>query len=240
MSARVRQAFWGRVAGGDVTRRLATVVTAAAIGCSHTDPTGIVAQTAGVRVGQAARIVAATPPTAAEWESLRGLAGLRELVLDRGVADDGRVEILTTLPDLERLVLRESPLTDTGFRQLAACTKLRDLNIPQAACTAGGIRALSGLEHLRSLRIGGRALAGADVCAAVAELPALYTLHLIDVPIGDGGLRVLARLPRLWSLYLDGAGVSDDAWEGYFQACPHVHVHVDQAHHDRDPHRGHD
>jgi hypothetical protein len=137
-------------------------------------------------------------------------------------------------------VLRESPLTDTGFRRLAACTKLRDLNIPQAACTAGGIRALSGLEHLRSLRIGGRALAGADVCAAVAELPGLRTLHLIDVPIGDAGLRVLARLPRLWSLYLDGAGVSDEAWEEYFQACPKVHVHVDQAHHDRDPNRGHD
>ena len=72
-----------------MTRWLATVVTTAAIGCSHTDPTGIVAQTAGVRAGQSARIVAATPPTAAEWESLRGLAGLRELVLDRGVADDG-------------------------------------------------------------------------------------------------------------------------------------------------------
>lgn len=223
-----------------MTRWLATVVTTVATGCSPTAPTGIVAQALAVRAGQSTRIVAITPLSPAEWESLRGLAGLRELVLNRGVADDGRVEILTTLPDLERLVVRQSPLTDTGFRRLVACTKLRDLNIPQAACTAGGIRALSGLEHLRSLRIGSRALAGADVCAAVAELPALRTLHLIDVPIGDEGLRVLARLPGLWSLYLDGAGVSDDAWDGYFQACPHVHVHVDQAHHDRDPNRGHD
>jgi hypothetical protein len=240
MPSRFRQAFWGRVAGGDMTRWLATVVTTVATGCSPTAPTGIVAQALAVRAGQSTRIVAITPLSPAEWESLRGLAGLRELVLNRGVADDGRVEILTTLPDLERLVVRQSPLTDTGFRRLVACTKLRDLNIPQAACTAGGIRALSGLEHLRSLRIGSRALAGADVCAAVAELPALRTLHLIDVPIGDEGLRVLARLPGLWSLYLDGAGVSDDAWDGYFQACPHVHVHVDQAHHDRDPNRGHD
>jgi hypothetical protein len=223
-----------------MTRWLATVVTTVATGCSPTAPTGIVAQALAVRAGQSTRLVATTPLSPAEWESLRGLAGLRELVLDGGVADDGRAEILATLPDLERLVVRQSPLTDTGFRRLAACTKLRDLNIPQAACTAGGIRALSGLEHLRSLRIGSRALAGADVCAAVAELPGLRTLHLIDVPIGDAGLRVLARLPRLWSLYLDGAGVSDEAWEGYFQACPKVHVHVDQAHHDRDPNRGHD
>ena len=223
-----------------MTRWLATVVTTVATGCSPTAPTGIVAQALAVRAGQSTRLVATTPLSPAEWESLRGLAGLRELVLDGGVADDGRAEILATLPDLERLVVRQSPLTDTGFRRLAACTKLRDLNIPQAACTAGGIRALSGLEHLRSLRIGSRALAGADVCAAVAELPGLRTLHLIDVPIGDAGLRVLARLPRLWSLYLDGAGVSDEAWEEYFQACPKVHVHVDQAHHDRDPNRGHD
>lgn len=200
----------------------------------------IASQVAAVRAGQTTRIEADHPLSDAEWESLRGLGGLRELILRAGVADDSRADLLAELPAIERLVLRESPLTDTGFRRLAACTKLRDLNIPQAACTAVGIRALSVLEHLRSLRIGGRALAGADVCAAVAELPALRTLQVIDVLIGDEGLRVLARLPGLWSLYLDGAGVSDDAWEGYFQACPKVHVHVDQAHHDRDPNRGHD
>jgi len=60
------------------------------------------------------------------------------------------------------------------------------------------------------------------------------------VPIGDAGLAVLAQRPDLWSLYLDGAGVSEEAWAGYFQACPSVHVHVDQAHHDRDPGREHD
>jgi hypothetical protein len=41
----------------------------------------------------------------------------------------------------------------------------------------------------------------------------------------------------LWNLYLDGAGVSDEAWSRYFGARPTVHVHVDQAHHDRDPGR---
>ena len=75
-----------------------------------------------------------------------------------------------------------------------------------------------------------------EVCEAVASLPQLRSLHLIDVPIGDDGLAILQRLSGLWNLYLDGAGVSDEAWERYFQACPRVHVHIDQAHHDRDPH----
>jgi len=208
---------------------------AAAIAEFHRD---IGDQIAAVRAGDAHTIVAAVPLTDAEWESLRGLTGLRELVLEQGRADDGRAEILATITGLERLVLRESPLGDAGFQRIAACRELRDLNVPQAACTAAGVRALAALPHLRSLRLGGPQLAGVEVCEAVASLPQLRSLHLIDVPIGDDGLAVLQRLPGLWNLYLDGAGVSDEAWEGYFQACPGVHVHIDQAHHDRDP-RGH-
>ena len=208
---------------------------AAAIAELHRD---IGDQIAAVRTGGADRIVAAVPLTDAEWESLRGLTGLRELVLEQGRADDGRAEILATLTGLERLVLRESPLGDAGFQRIARCNAIRDLNVPQAACTADGVRALAPLAALRSLRLGGPQLAGPEVCEAVTSLHKLRSLHLIDVPIGDDGLAVLQRLPGLWNLYLDGAGVSDEAWERYFQACPRVHVHIDQAHHDRDP-RGH-
>jgi len=195
-------------------------------------------QIAAVRAGDADTIVAAVPPSNGEWESLRGLAGLRELVLEQGGADDGRAEMLASLTGLERLVLRGSPLTDLGFQRIAKCLTLRDLNVPQAACTADGVRSLESLPHLRSLRLGGPRLEGAEVCEAIASLQQLRSLHLIDVPIGDDGLQVLERLTGLWNLYLDGAGVSDEAWERYFQACPRVHVHVDQSHHDRDP-RGH-
>jgi hypothetical protein len=81
----------------------------------------------------------------------------------------------------------------------------------------------------------GRSGSPPDICRAVATLPGLRSLHLIDVPIGDEGLGVLAGLPGLWNLHLDGAGVSNEAWGKYFQKRPKVHVHVDQAHHDRDP-----
>jgi len=202
-------------------------------------PPTFAAQVAAVRDGSGTRVAATTPPAPLEWESLRGLAGLRELVLDGGGAADLEAGIIATLPGLERLVARQCPIGDEGFRRLAACRSLRDLNVPQAACTAAGVRALVPLENLRSLRLGGPGLAGPEVCEAVIALPRLRSLHLIDVPIGDAGLAVLGRLPGLWNLYLDGAGVSDAAWAGYFEACPTVHVHVDQAHHDRDP-RGRD
>jgi hypothetical protein len=197
-------------------------------------------QVAAVQAGRATRITAEQPLTSAEWESLRGLAGLRELILHAGVADDSQARLLATLPGLERLVLRESPLSDAGLRELTRCARLHDLNVPQAACTPAGIRALATLPRLRSLRLGSPQLAGADVGRAVAELVQLRSLHLIDVPLGDDGLDAIARLPGLWNLYLDGAGVSDDAWAEYFQAHADVHVHVDQAHHDRDPAPNHD
>ena len=222
-----------------------------AAGCRPTPPHGIadrpltpaaaslVTQVADVTAGKATRITAEEPLTDAEWKSLRGLAGLRELVLTAGVADDSRAELLATLPHIERLVLRDSPLSDAGFHSLARCASLRDLNVPQAACTPAGIRALAALPDLRSLRLGGVTLAsaGADVGRAVAELSNLRSLHLIDVPLGDDGLAAIALLPHLWNLYLDEAGVSDEAWGRYFESHPRVHVHVDQAHHDRDPRR---
>jgi hypothetical protein len=78
------------------------------------------------------------------------------------------------------------------------------------------------------------------VARAIARLPGLRSLHLIDIAIRDEGLAALAEHETLRNLYLDGAGVSDAAWERYFEARPRIHVHVDQAHHDRDPRREHD
>lgn len=197
-------------------------------------------QVLAVREGRADRIEAAAPLGPDDWESLRGLAGLRVLVLEQGVAGDAEAEILASLTDVERLVLRESPLSDTGFRALARCRSLEDLNVPQAACTAAGIASLEALPKLKSLRLGGATLAGPDVARAIARLPGLRSLHLIDIAIRDEGLAALAEHETLRNLYLDGAGVSDAAWERYFEARPRIHVHVDQAHHDRDPRREHD
>ncbi|MFM7521035.1 MAG: hypothetical protein ACKO9B_11265 [Planctomycetota bacterium] len=200
-------------------------------------------QIAAVRAGRATTITLRAPvESPAAWARLGGLPGLRELVVERGRADDAAAAILATLPDLERLVLRESPVGDEGLARLAALPRLRDLNLPQSAATARGVELLAAGpagQSLRMLRLGGADLAGADVARAVARLVGLRSLHLIDVPIGDEGLASLAEMPGLWSLYLDGAGVSEGAWGRYFERRPDVHVHVDQVHHDRDPRSPH-
>lgn len=200
----------------------------------------VIEQIRAVREGRSTSIDAAEPLTDADWAMLAGCRHVREIILRRGVADDARAEIVAALPQVERLVLRESPLSDQGLAALGRCTSLRDLNLPRANCTAAGIRALGGVATLRSLRIGSPHLSGVAACVAIGELDGLVSLHLIDVPIGDEGLDVLAKMPGLRTLYLDGAGVSDEAWARYVETRPDVHVHVDQAHHDRDPRRDHD
>ena len=157
------------------------------------------------------------------------------------MADDAKAIILARLPALERLVLRESPLSDEGLKHLAACHTLRDLNLPQARCTLVGLAALAELPRLKNLRLGSPQLVpegkGGALGMTLLQFPTLRSLHLIDVPLGDDGLEAIGRYDGLWNLYLDGAGVSDLAWERYFALRPEVHVHVDQAHHDRDPNR---
>lgn len=233
-----------------MTRRATAiaVVVLVACGCGHTrvpeaGPPSLDEQIAAVRAGRATSITLGEPvEPGVAWAKLGGLTGLRELVVERGRADDAAAAIVATIPDLERLVLRESPVGDEGLARLATLPRLRDLNLPRSAATARGVELLAAGpagQSLRMLRLGGADLAGADVARAVARLVGLRSLHLIDVPIGDEGLGALAEMPGLWNLYLDGAGVSEGAWGGYFERRPDVHVHVDQVHHDRDPRPAH-
>ena len=71
----------------------------------------------------------------------------------------------------------------------------------------------------------------------LAEMPSLRFLHLIGVPITDQGLAQLESLSGLESLYLDDVPVTDDGVEHLLKALPSVHLHFNQAHHDRDPRR---
>lgn len=234
--------------GGSISFRrwCSIVILASCLAAATTVPAAeatFAEQAVAVRAGTSSRIrMADRALTEEEWEEVAGLEALSHLDLQEGVADDAKAILLSRLPRLERLVLRESPLGDDGFKHLAACHTLRDINIPQASCTLAGLAALAELPRLKNLRLGSSGLCpegqgGAELGMTLLQFPSLRSLHLIDVPLGDAGLEGIARYDGLWNLYLDGAGISDEAWERYFALHPEVHVHVDQAHHDRDPNR---
>lgn len=171
-----------------------------------------------------------------EFSRIAGLEQLQVLVVDAGKLEDGDVDVLITLMGLEHLRLRDCPLTDVGFSQIgrSQLNRLAIFNAPQAKPTSKGLSELGKLPMLRQLRIGGRQIDD----AAISELtrwPSLSSLHLIGPRITDTSLRTIASMPKLTSFYLDDCPLSDSAWEELFRTRPNLHVHVDQAHHDRDP-----
>ena len=159
---------------------------------------------------------------------------LETLILDQGVVTDESMQAIAALPNLEHLRLRLSPISDEGLNSLTRCDKLWLLNLPHADCTVEGVAALANLPRLRQLRLGCPNL-GNDVSRAIASITTLRIVHLIGVPVTDEGLKTLAAMPHLESLYLDDSAVTAAGWEWLFREHPHLHVHVNQRHLDRDP-----
>lgn len=172
-----------------------------------------------------------------ELRQVSDLTGLRELIVERGdkVTNEG-LAALSGLAKLDHLRLRGIRVSDEGLKSITKATGLKRLNLPQADLTDNGLQALTDLPNLELLRIGSPRVTDIGI-AHVANLKNLRWLHLIDIPLGDASLKSIAAVPKLESLYIDGAKISDAAYEELFRSRPDLHIHVDQHHHDRDPHR---
>lgn len=152
---------------------------------------------------------------------------------DNKIGESG-IALIATMPKLMHLRLRGVNIDDAAAARLAKVKSLQILNLPQSELTDSGLAELTKLENLVQLRVGSSKLTDSGL-EALKQFPKLKRVHLIDVPITDAGLAVFESLPKLESLYIDGGNVSDAAYERLFKAKPGLHVHVDQAHHDRDP-----
>lgn len=159
---------------------------------------------------------------------------LDTLIIDQGIVTDDMIDSVAQLTKLRHLRMRLSPIGDAGLRELTKCKELWFLNLPHSSCTAEGVAELKSLEKLRQLRLGSKELDN-QVTNSLTQIRSLRGLHLIGVPITDEGLKKIAALPLLESLYLDDSAVTQAGWEWLFREYPHLHVHIDQYHHDRDP-----
>ena len=166
------------------------------------------------------------------------LKSLETLIIDEGIVTDETIDLIAKLPELRQLRLRLSPIGDAGFQELSGCEALWFLNLPHAECTSEGVASLKSLTKLRQLRLGSKNLDN-QVANALTQIRSLRGIHLIGVPITDEGLKKIAVMPYLESLYLDDSAVTEAGWAWLFREHPHLHVHIDQYHHDRDP-KAHD
>lgn len=173
-----------------------------------------------------------------DLDLLTDVAGLRILQLDHldNRLTDGGMAKIAKLAGLEHLRIRGGAIGDEGLKSLATMPNLRALNLPQGRFTSAGVAQLKWLPKLQMLRIGSPSVTDEGI-SHLKDFPSLARVHLIDIPITDRGLADLQSLHKLESLYLDGANISDAAVDQLFEKRPDLHVHFNQAHHDRDPHK---
>jgi hypothetical protein len=201
------------------------------------EPT-LIAQVALVRAGESDRIqIEQSALFDGDLGIVAGLANLRVLLIDHPQSHFSAegLKQLAGMASLEHLRIRGSGIDDAALAQLAEIKSLRVLNLPQGTFSDEALMDLRSLVHLEQLRFGSPHVTSAGM-KTIAKLPALKRLHLIRVPITDEALPEFAKMEQLESLYLDGVNVSDAAMDELFQKRPRLHVHLNQQHHDRDPH----
>jgi hypothetical protein len=183
-------------------------------------------------------LVESWPVSDADLSALVEVPGLRVLQLDHedNQLTDAGMHAIARLTQVEHLRIRGGSIGDEGLRILATMPNLRFLNLPQGKFTDAGLAQLKKLPRLDSIRIGSPRVTDAGI-ATFKGFPVLKSVHLIDIPITDRGLADLQAIPKLNSLYLDGANISDAAVDELFAKRPNLHVHFNQAHHDRDPNK---
>jgi len=166
------------------------------------------------------------------------LPQLTDLLLDNAASEfhASGVAALAELANLQHLRIRGRGINIECLRELATLKSLRILNVPQGDFSDAGLEVLAEMPNLESLRFGSP-LVTDEGMKTLARFPAIRQLHLIDVPITDAGLAELARIDRLQSLYIDGGNITDAGWDELFRQRPRLHVHVNQQHLDRDPHK---
>jgi len=196
-------------------------------------------QLTAVRNGAAVQIqVEAEPLSDSDLQQLAGTEGLRTLQVDHSASriTAAGIQPLAALPNLDHLRLRGPGIDDAALAEIARLPALRILNVPRGEFTDDGLRLLKELPQLEQLRFSSSRVTDVGM-RALTEFPALKRLHLMGVPITGAGLAEIAKIERLESLYIDDIELSDEAWAALFKARPKLHVHIDQQHHDRDPHR---
>jgi hypothetical protein len=233
---------------GDLQAICLLLVALVSVSCSGTHQrqsmhaeASLAMQIAAVRDGKSDQIqLEHTPLSDDDLQALADLDNLHTLLIDD---PDSRITAaglkhLAGLTNLEHLRLRGEGVDDAALAEIAGFTTLRVLNVPRGSFTDAGLGLLAQLPHLELLRFGKTAVTDAGL-KQLGAFPALAQIHLIGVPITDAGLAELAAIEPLKSLYIDDIDLSDAAWDKLFQTRKQMgrplHVHIDAAHHDRDP-----
>ncbi len=137
------------------------------------------------------------------------LANIEELAfLEAAVTDQGLANLVTGLPSLRRLTLRNTPkIGDRGISRLAALPHLTHLALIELTVTGSAVEAIADFPAVVSLDLRMCNNIHADQLAVLAKAPRLRELKLGGHGINDAAMAVVATLPQLESLTVEDASV---------------------------------
>jgi hypothetical protein len=147
-----------------------------------------------------------------------------EIVVWRGQPiEDGQLERLKNLPQLNEIHIDNAPLTGTGFAPLANLGHLENLYMPGSAIDDSGMACIGTLRHLKQLELSGTAVTDAGI-DHLKSLPMLETLWLARTRVSDVGLLKLTNMPKLVYLHLTGSNVTAEGIRRFKTSRPDVNV----------------
>ncbi len=152
------------------------------------------------------------------------------------VGDDVFRDVARECPNMDNLQISGTQITDVGVRDLAPLSKLQCLNldsteitddslgeighffpglttldVSRTRITAAGVRRLEVLGNLHYLHLSNVPIDD-ECCASIAKLRHLRVLSLAESRVTDDGVaKLVAALPDLEGLWLNGTPTSDES-----------------------------
>lgn len=140
---------------------------------------------------------------------LKNIKNIDYLVLRVTPISDASMDDIATLQTLRHLNLSSTQVTDEGIARLHSLSRLDGLYAENSEQITG--RSLESLKSLPLRKLSLRATAATDESLVV--LSAFTTLEHLDLGlnqgVGDGTLTVVAKLPNLRTLLVDGTVITD-------------------------------
>jgi len=148
-------------------------------------------------------------PAWLRWLPLAGRANRVVAVdLTERVFEKGRLRPLAELPDIERLYLARSSVRDEDLEHVGKLTKLHRLALWRTDITTEGLGHLAGLGQLQVLDIHATRFLDERALEYLRYWPDLRKL-ILDLPVSDRGLALLAEHPNMPVTALRAHRVSD-------------------------------
>ncbi|MGE3808319.1 MAG: hypothetical protein AB7K24_26965 [Gemmataceae bacterium] len=160
-----------------------------------------VTETKGVVTGVSVK--AGDTLTDADFAHIGKLSQLKTLDINKGLNDE-RLALLGGLSELQYLQTNLAQVTDDGLKPLARLKNLRNLKFfhPGKEFSGAGLAHLAELPNLQQLTVAGSYAFNDEGLAAVARLPQLHEFRTWHAGSTDEGVKKLAAMKNLKSLYL--------------------------------------